>query len=137
MARPKILSKGYSERFGKVTRRLHRLKIQAEKGAAKAKQIIAKALRLPVTTKDDSRFNGDVILRPWSMSVQAAREASEAPFNPCERVFFASLGEITKTAEDAPWKSTEGKHASRYTGGALAYRPSAEDDGDGENNKGA
>lgn len=129
MARPKILSKGYSERFGKVARRLHRLKIQAEKDATTAKHLVAKALRLPGTTKLDRRFHGDVIMRPKTMSVQAAREASKAPFNPRERVFFASWVAITKNAADTRGESTGRKHVWRNTGGALTYRPSLQDGG--------
>lgn len=122
MARPKILSKGYSERFSKVARRLHRLKIQAEKEAAMAKHLIAKA---PL----DRRFHGHVIMRPKTMSVQAASEASKAPFNPFKRVFFASWAEITPNAAATRGESTRRQDASRNTGAALAYRPSLQDDG--------
>jgi hypothetical protein len=106
-------------------------RIQAKKDARKAQHIKDMVLVRPVTTDTDSQSYGDVTIDPRrENNILTTTDASNAAFGACDRTFFASSTSTTRHAKDEQEKGNGRKHTTRWTGAAIAYRPStAEDNG--------
>ena len=129
MVRQKATTGGLTERNKKRARMVQHLRVQAKKDAALARHLKWRTLLRPVTTNADPRFCGEVTIEPRQASIFTAAEASDAAFDPCDRVFFASGARITRQAKDERREGPGRKDTTRWFGAGIAYRePRADDD---------
>ncbi|KAJ0121054.1 hypothetical protein J7T55_008214 [Diaporthe amygdali] len=121
MTKKKPLAKRPTKRGRKRAREIERQENLAKKAIRKENYRNELALLHGVTDGFGLRFCGDIIIQPREDAIQAATQASAAPFDPSHRVFFVSSASIAERAKGKDEGAGQ-KTNMRSAGAAVVYR---------------
>lgn len=130
MVRHKATTGRSTERSKKRDRLDQHLQVRAKKDDTMAVYLKWMTLLRPVTADADPRFCGEATIEQRQAAIFTAAEASDAAYDPYDRVFFASGTSTTRQAEDKQREGPGPKDKIRWFGAGIAYRkPQADEDG--------